>query len=341
MLTFFSPLRKFFRIKVPSYLYIATVIVLCAIIFNSREGNQDNVMLTGNEGQQFEKAEMISQFRLNGYELIRPLLFTEDPEEDASLLTVKEQLKTVISNNIKKGDLVTASIFLKKLSDTRCVKLNTAEMYNPGSLMKVPVMIAYFKEAMNGTSAILNKKILFTGHNTNLPVEEGSVPHLTAGKSYTVSELINYMIIDSDNDAMALLVNNFDEKKLHKMFADLGVPVPPTNHDVFSLTPDMYARFLRILYNATYLDRNYSQQALSILTQTKYKKGLTRNIDASVKVAHKYGISVTDGLRSLSEAGIFYSDHPYLFVIMSKGSDYSKLSDIISECSDIVYKGVQ
>lgn len=338
MLDFSSPVRKVFRIKVPSYVYITTVTLLCGVIYFSLQ-KRAVPAFTGHEPTQIDNPS-VRQFHQGGYELIKPFLFAETDAEDQSLQEIKSQLVSLINDNIKSGHLVNASIYLKKLDYARSIRINPAETYNPGSLMKLPVMIAYFKEAMNGTAAILDKKILFNGHNPDLPVEEGSVPLLKVGKSYSVKELIDYMIIDSDNDAMGLLVNNFDEKKLHKMFADLGVPIPGSNTEVFNITPEIYGRFLRILYNSTYLDRSYSQRALSILTQTKYRKGIVRNI-SDVKVAHKYGISVTNGIRSLSEAGVFYKDSPYLFVIMTKGSEYPKMADIISQCSDMVYKGMQ
>ncbi len=330
-----SLLRKFLRIKVPSYLYASTTIVLLIIIFYNYRASRTGFELTGNEPSPAMQASVVSQYRLNDYELIKPLLFTENTEEDPSLAILKVSLSELIKKYVSNGEAASASFYLKKMNETRSISLNPDETYNPGSMMKLPVMIAYFKEAMLNSS-LLNKKILFPGHNANLLVEEGSVTSMKPGQHYSIKHLIESMIIESDNDAMALLVNNIDSKKLETLYRDLKIPMPGINGSSFELTPKIYGRFLRVLYNSTYLDRNYSQMALSILTQSKYQKGLTRGIDPKIKVAHKYGISTTGEYRSLSEAGIFYASEPYVFVIMTKGYDYDKLSDLISECSSVV-----
>jgi beta-lactamase class A len=330
-----SLLRKFLRLKVPSYLYASTTILLVAIIFYNYQPKKTGLILTGNEPPVLHSSSAVSQIRLNDYDLIKPLLYADNVEEDPALKEVKANLSEAIKKYTSNGQLASASIYLKKMNETMSININSEETYNPGSMMKLPVMIAYFKEAMSNPS-LLNKKILFPGHNTNLLVEEGSKTAMKPGQTYSIKKLIEYMIIESDNDAMALLVTNIDNSKLEKLYEDLKIPVPDKSSSSFELTPIIYGRFLRVLYNSTYLDRNYSHMALSILTQTKYQKGLTRSIDSKIKVAHKYGISTTGEYRSLSEAGIFYSNEPYIFVIMTKGYDYNKLSDIIDECSVIV-----
>lgn len=336
MFPFFTLGRNLFRIRVPSYLYVATVLSLsCLVIYGYK--NRDNsspVLINPNAIANYSSS--VNQLYLNDFELIKPLLFAEVEEEDPELATLKSKLDSLLQNKIKNGEVTNASVYLKRMSETRGITLNQGDLYNPGSMMKIPVMITYYREAMNNNT-ILRKKIVFPGHNAALKVEEGAVSHLVKGNSYSVEELIRMMIIDSDNDAMGLLVNNISTQQLNKVFADLNIPIPSSPTDHFKLTPELYSRFFQVLYNASYLDRYYSQQALSILTQTKYAQGLTKNRNEEFKIAHKYGISTTGEFRTLSEAGIFYTLQPYLFVIMTKGGEYSQLANTISECSDLVY----
>lgn len=325
--------------KVPSYLYFASIALLSVIIFASYKPVTDKNDLLAPAAGDFQTAAVVSQARLQDFDLIKPLLYTDNSEEDPELIAVKNKLDEMIRAGVERGEISTASVFLKKMDDTRNIKLNSSETYNPGSMMKLPVMVAYFKEAMDNKQ-LLDKTILYPGRNTNIPVEEGNISSMIPGNYYTVRNLIEHMIIDSDNDAMGLLVSCISEEKMLKMFNELNVPVPSSNAGNFQITPEVYSRFLRVLYNATYLDRNYSQLALSILTKSNYTKGLTHSIDKNVKVAHKYGISMTGSSKTLSEAGIFYTSDPYLFVIMTKGNDYKKLADFISECSAAVYTNI-
>ncbi|MEP7264950.1 MAG: serine hydrolase [Bacteroidota bacterium] len=325
--------------KVPSYLYFASIALLSVIIFASYKPVPDKNNLLAPAISKFETATTVNQVRLQDFDLIKPLLYTDNTEEDPELIAVKSKLDEMIHDGVSRGDISNGSVYLKKMNDTRNIRLNSDETYNPGSMMKLPVMIAYFKEAEN-EKQLLNKNILFQGHNNNLPDEEGAVSQLIPGNFYSVRNLIEHMIIESDNDAMGLLISNIPEAKMIKMFSELNIPVPASSQGNFRITAEMYSRFLRVLYNATYLDRNYSQLALSILSKSNYKKGLTRTIDRKIKVAHKYGISMTGNSRTLSEAGIFYTNDPYLFVIMTKGNDYTKLADFISECSSAVYNSI-
>ncbi len=336
MFPFFTLGRNLFRTRVPSYLYLATVLALSCLVIYGYKYRDDSSPILINASSIANYSGTVNQLYLNDFELIKPLLFSEVKEEDPELASLKLRLDSLLKIKIKKGEVTNASIYLKRMSETRGITLNQVETYNPGSMMKIPVMITYYREAMNNNN-ILRKKIMFPGHNSDLYIEEGSVSGLVKGNSYSVDELIKMMIIDSDNDAMGLLVNNISTEQLNKVFADLNIPIPSSPSDHFKLNPELYSRFLQILYNATYLDRYYSQQALSILTLTKYNQGFTRNISEKFKIAHKYGISTTGEFRTLSEAGIFYTLQPYLFVIMTKGGEYSQLSNTISECSDLVY----
>ena len=42
------------------------------------------------------------------------------------------------------------------------------------------------------------------------------IPHLVNGQHYTVAQVIDQMIIYSDNDAMTTLVDNFDSQTLQE-----------------------------------------------------------------------------------------------------------------------------
>ena len=65
-----------------------------------------------------------------------------------------------------------------------------------------------------------------------------------------------------------------------------------------------------------------------------------------VTIAHKFGehVSGSNGVISsveLHDCGIVYAPKkPYLLCVMTRGSDFDKLSGIIKSISNMVYEGV-
>jgi beta-lactamase class A len=319
---------------VSSAVYIITVAAFITLFYalNKTEGTKPEPAVATPELPSYK------MIRQEGYELIRPVLFTESSMPDEKLSDLNTQLKEYISGKKAAGYAEEVSVYLKKLSSVYSVSINEEEQYLPGSLMKVPAMLAWLKKAENDTTILSQKLFLKQHFNTGKKLHLSEEP-LTEGKSYTISELLYYMICESSNDAVGLLLTNIEFKELQQVFADLSLPQPADPFAALTTDVSGYARFFHVLFNATYLNRQFSQYALSLLLKTDFREGLTRNIPDSIKVAHKYGESGNAMQQQLHEAGIFYTDNePYLLVVMSRGNDFKKLSEILGEISQKVLK---
>jgi hypothetical protein len=99
------------------------------------------------------------------------------------------------------------------------------------------------------------------------------------------------MIVYSDNDAYNDLVKNLDPDETNQIYQDLDINISKAfanpNGDI--ITVKDYASFFRILFNASYLDQDMSEKALSLLTQVEYKKALVAGVPDTIAVAHKFG----------------------------------------------------
>ncbi len=209
-------------------------------------------------------------------------------------------------------------------------------------------MIAYLRVA-DFNPSILNKKIKYIEKVDANKVEEFKPSkYIESGKSYSVDELIKYMIIYSDNNATNLLQANVDEKALVTVYSDLGIPASDTLEQE-NVTPKTYSYIFRILYNATYLSKSMSQYALEILAQTQFEKGIKMGLPENMTSSQKFGErtvmnrNITTGedslsFRELHDCGIvYYPENPYILCVMTKGDDFEKLSKIISDISLMVY----
>ena len=280
----------------------------------------------------------------SGYKFIDPLIGVSNTGlvDSPEYTSLENTLRSYISDQVQAGNLTTASVLLSDISQAQGFTINPDEEYSPASLLKVPAMIAYYKLAENDP-AILDKEILYQGGvDANLQEHFQSPVQLQRGRSYSIEELIEHMIKYSDNNAAQLLINNLDDTNqndtFNALFKDMGIDQIDLSND--SITVRAYSLFFRILYNATYLDRDHSEQALALLTQTDFSKGIESGVPNNIQVAQKFGeftLQTSSGeviKRELHNCGIiYYPKHPYLLCIMTKGNDFDKLEAVLTNIS--------
>jgi beta-lactamase class A len=241
---------------------------------------------------------------------------------------LQKDLEKMVAELTKSGALEKASIYFKDLKSGQWIDIGPQEKFYTASLGKIPIMIAYFRLA-ESDPAILQKKIYYPGGNDlNQQQEIQPTAPVVAGTSYTTQELIEKMIWYSDNNAANLLTSNIDQGLLRSVYNDLEIPILDnvTTDNLDYMTTKNFSLFFRVLYNATYLSREYSEKALEVLTGTDFNKGILAGIPAGTTVSHKFGLTsvARNGLineRELHECGIVYhSRHPYFVCVMTRSS---------------------
>ncbi len=285
------------------------------------------------------------------YQFIDPLLGlqgTTTPPDD--FVSLQKNIQSFINTQIQKGNLETASVIARDIDRPASIDINPLEKYSPASLLKVPIMIVYFKMAETDPS-ILDKQILYTGGSNADKKEVIQSPiQLVPGTSYTVEELIEHMIKYSDNNAATLLTQNLNtptgESFVSNLFSDLGIHQISITDDFLTIRD--YNLFFRVLYNATYLCRNMSEKALKLLSQTDFQNGIRQGVPSTMAVSQKFGefsLALPTGeieKRELHNCGIiYYPSHPYMLCVMTKGQDFTKLESVIETISKMVFSHVQ
>lgn len=276
-----------------------------------------------------------SSIRQGGYTFINPLLECDADGglESKSLRTQERAVEDLITSLTASHKVNHVSVYFRDLNNGPWFGINEDETFTPASLLKVPVMIAYFHAAETDPD-ILNEMITFQSPTVN------SSHKLEQETSYSVDELITYMIKDSDNDAFSLLVENIENEKINKTLQDIGLVVPNETTPEDYITVRSYASLFRVLFNASYLSRDLSERALSLLSTTTFNEGIRSGIPDSIPVASKFGIRAneTSKERQLHDCGIvYYPDHPYLLCIMTRGDDLKNLTTAIGNISKQIY----
>ena len=279
--------------------------------------------------------------RLGGFQYIRPLLFVDNMCQADKLTPLKSSLSVLFENYKKSGALNSASFYMKDYSSNDWMAINEDEKYSPGSLLKVPQLITYLK--MNEEKpGLLNKRLTFSHQLITDKKPVYTSKSIKIGQSYTIKELLKFMIQYSDNNATMLLNENIDVKVFKKVFTDLGLTEPDWYAKNYPISASEYSVFMRALFNAGYLNTKDSEFAVGLLTESDFKNGIANGLPSSVQMAHKFGESGDDKEKQLHESAIIYlNNSPILVTIMTKGKDMSKLSLVIKEASNLVYTQMQ
>ncbi len=279
----------------------------------------------------------VSMVRDNSPSLTKPMLLTEVNCESDELQTLKMELSAFIDSQKVAGKISRASVYFKELNSLHWTAANGDELYYPGSLLKVAVMLTVLKQAQRDKS-LLERKIQFVSPGkmeVNVPVSSPMI----VGSFYTVQELIERMIVQSDNDATTLLFLVYDRALYDDLFAKLSIPVQNPEDRFYQVHPADIAKFFRVLYNASYLSSLYSEYALSLLTKSEFNQGVMLGVSADTKVAHKFGERyTTSNLVQLHETAIVYrGSASYVISVMTEGKNMNDLAPVIEGLSRICF----
>lgn len=283
------------------------------------------------------------------YKFIDPLLAISRPDNYTSpeFVQLKKTVEEYLSKEEKNNNLEIASVYFRGQKNTAGFTINPKEKYGMASLIKVPIMISYFKLAQRDPET-LNKKIKYDGSfDFNSIREIQSTNKLMVGREYKVSELIDYMIKYSDNNAYSLLANNLNITDTYTyandLFNDFGIEDISLDKDNMDI--NSYSLFFRVLYNSTYLGRTYSEKALEILSETDYKGGMRAGIPDDITISNKFAeatIKNNSGQvvgKEFHNCGlVYYPDYPFILCMMTKGNDLNKLQKIVTDVSKMIYE---
>ncbi len=290
---------------------------------------------------------------LSKYQFIDPLIGSTGGNNAPQYGTLEQDITEYISSQKQKG-LIAASVYFRDINDVSAFSVYPEERYTPASLYKVPVMMAYLKAA-EAQPSLLTTYLTYSGTEDRSSVQEiRPTKTLVPGRQYSAETLLTYMLAYSDNNAAGLLRNHLkDTNNLESyaaVFSDLGIDLSSLLEYTDTVTPQQYGIFFRALYNATYLSRDASEHALSLLAQSDFKNGIVAGVPSDTTVAHKFGeVRMTSNTgkligKQLHDCGIvYYPKHPYLLCIMTKahGDDIAGLEETISTISHLVYTDMQ
>lgn len=286
--------------------------------------------------------------REGSFRLVNPLLecdLADDVLRNRELIPFKEKVAAWVRGRITAGLAGTVAVYFRELNDGIWFGVGDTERFVPASLRKLPMMIAILKMAERPGGQGLLDRAVTADLSRDYNLDQNVLPSgaLTPGRAYPVRELVERMIVQSDNNAFTLLARVVDPAELDRVYGLLRMQRPGAAGDDAFLSVQTYASFFRILYNATYLSKDASEWALDALARSEFRAGLVEGVPAGVPVAHKFGekSDAASGVVHLHDCGIvYYPTNPYLLCVMSRGTDFRALHDVVSGVSRLVWAEV-
>jgi beta-lactamase class A len=246
------------------------------------------------------------------------------------------------------------AVAFRTLDGRSQVLIDPDKPFHAASTMKVPVMIELFRQAKAGVVSLdapleIRNEFRSIVDGSPYKLSEGDdsdrAIYAAVGKTLTLEQLNEAMIVVSSNFAANLLIEKLGVEKIRDTVAQLGargvhVLRGVEDQKAFDkgLNNSATARGLLVLFERLGQGRAVDAKAdaamLAVLKRQKFNDGIPAGLPAGIAVAHKTG-NIT---RIHHDAGIVFARRPYVLVVLVRGLPERKESAaLIAAISKAVY----
>jgi len=189
------------------------------------------------------------------------------------------------------------------------------------STIKIPVMVEVFRQLEAGRFD-LNHHVALRGSDKDWG--SGELCDARAGRSYTVSTLLDKMIDISDNTATNMLIRLVGRRSINATMASMGLRHTVLTNDIrtegygiryeLRSSPHDLALLLSKMARQRLVDEWSSIQMIAILTGQEHNTLIPEPLPPELAIAHKTG-TLHD---TLNDVGIVYAENaPYVIAVMT------------------------
>jgi beta-lactamase class A len=249
-------------------------------------------------------------------------LFENNNQPDENHVQITQELESLTHN--LSG---TYGVYVIRLKTNLSYGLNENKSMTAASLIKLPVILTLYLEAEKGT---INLDSKYTLNEADKIPGAGSLYYQPAGTVITYAELAHLMANQSDNTAFGITRRILGDEKIKKTISHLGMN--HTSLDKNKTTPYDIGLFFQKLYQGALVSDEAREEILESLTNTAFEDYLPAAIPDEIQVAHKYGAEV----HVINDAGIVFTDSPFILVLMSEGIIESEVQSIFPQLTQLI-----
>ncbi|MCE5258795.1 MAG: class A beta-lactamase-related serine hydrolase [Chloroflexi bacterium] len=250
-------------------------------------------------------------------------LLAKDESTQAKLSSASQAAEQIIAP--LRGDY---AVYFYALNGGGSFALNGQFALSSASLMKMPTLIALYREADAGR---INLDTVYTLEESDMQGGAGILADEQPGYALTYRELARLMGEYSDNTAYEIITRVLGESLIQETINLLGMS-QTSFVERLTTAEDMGVLF-RKLYQGQVVSDQSRDEILSFIINTAYEDRISLGIPDGITVAHKVGTKI--GI--LSDAGIVFAQDPYILVIMSQRTAAAQASWALPEISRIIY----
>ncbi len=254
-----------------------------------------------------------------------------------------EDRVTVISKSFN-GEY---SYVIKNIDKPFCeISRNENKAFPAASVIKLPIAAVALRAVKEGRVS-LSKKFKITAKD--VAGGSGIIKTMPMPVVLTFQEIIEIMIVNSDNTATNKIIDILGYRYLNKGFKGLGLKHTVLRRKMMDFSKrkrgvENYTSasdtvsILMEIYNGKLIDRDTSQMLLSFLSKQKINDRIPRYLPKNIKVAHKTGLE----RGVVHDAGIIFSSKgDYVICVFTKKvKDYSKAKKFIARVSLATYNNL-
>ena len=254
-------------------------------------------------------------------------------------------MNTEVLNKIISAE-ANVSIIVKDLTnDILLINYKGDDQVQSASVIKVIILLASLKKIEENQYS-LKDRIKLKDNN----IVDFSTIKDEGLESYTIEELLKWMIITSDNSATNELIDwlgfeyinnlclqlNLKSTKLQRKMMDFKSI--SAGKDNFTSSEDML-KVMELLYSNKFISADISNYIINILMQQRDFNLLNRYICDDIKIAHKTG----DLYSVTNDIGIVYLDtiDYYIGIFINKSMDTNYAQKLIGEISKKIYNYIK
>lgn len=329
------------------YISISDVYQLKNVYTNILKKTREQYMVTYDIEEDNENISNTINIDLNSYGYIGDVSyeFNIKPAEYRTNSKKYEQLKEDIKKQAtNQFDNIQGkySLAFRDLSKGSTLSIGSEKTIS-ASTIKIFIMIECFY-AINNGELNQNQRILVTDDmkvgGSGILIKEESE------KKYTISELIDLMMIKSDNTAANILIDKLGMDNINSRIRALGCVDTELNRKMMDqeainkgiqnyTSVDDLALVLTKLYNGQCVSDKYDSMMLDIMKQNETKSKIPNELPDNVSVANKSGEFA--GVEN--DAGIIFTDKgAYILCIVTEEGNSNEQVTNISSISKYIYE---